>query len=261
MAACGGRVCVFVHRTITHYADLAPRGCQCGHELRPASNSGGCLPPGVGAPGKLSYHPRPPTLRQVGSDVCLRGEAGPAAAGMLVPSLPACPQPQPCRAVVCTRPSGAARERPGPRTGNGRSDGLDGVPRTQKCPQARSVPGSPPRTGSPGLARTPWGFSRQDYWSGLPCLPPGDLPNPGPGIKPRSPALHAGLIPGLGRYSGVRNGNHSSIFAWKIPWTEEPGGLQSMGPQSGGDLTEHIPHTHTHTHTHTHLVTKSEAHL
>ena len=24
---------------------------------------------------------------------------------------------------------------------------------------------------------------------------------------------------------------HSSIFAWKIPWTEEPGGLQSMEPQ------------------------------
>ena len=30
-------------------------------------------------------------------------------------------------------------------------------------------------------------FSRQEYWSGLPCLPPGDLPNPG--IKPRSPTL------------------------------------------------------------------------
>ena len=25
---------------------------------------------------------------------------------------------------------------------------------------------------------------------------------------------------------------HSSILAWRIPWTEEPGGLQSMGPQS-----------------------------
>ena len=24
---------------------------------------------------------------------------------------------------------------------------------------------------------------------------------------------------------------HSSIFAWRIPWTEEPGGLQSMGLQ------------------------------
>ena len=30
-------------------------------------------------------------------------------------------------------------------------------------------------------------FSRQGYWSGLPFLSPGDLPNPG--IKPRSPAL------------------------------------------------------------------------
>ena len=31
------------------------------------------------------------------------------------------------------------------------------------------------------------GFSRQEYWSGLPFLPPGDLPNPG--IQPSSPAL------------------------------------------------------------------------
>ena len=28
---------------------------------------------------------------------------------------------------------------------------------------------------------------------------------------------------------------HSSILAWKIPWTEEPGGLQSMGSQGEGD--------------------------
>ena len=28
------------------------------------------------------------------------------------------------------------------------------------------------------------GFSRQEYWSGLPCPPPGDIPNPG--IKPAS---------------------------------------------------------------------------
>ena len=27
---------------------------------------------------------------------------------------------------------------------------------------------------------------------------------------------------------------HSSILAWKIPWTEEPGGLQSVGPQRVG---------------------------
>ena len=32
---------------------------------------------------------------------------------------------------------------------------------------------------------------------------------------------------------------HSSIPAWKIPWTEKPGGLQSMGLRRGGhDLTQ-----------------------
>ena len=34
------------------------------------------------------------------------------------------------------------------------------------------------------------------------------------------------LIPGLGRSFEEGNGNHSSILAWKIPWTEEPGRLQ-----------------------------------
>ena len=38
-----------------------------------------------------------------------------------------------------------------------------------------------------------------------------------------------GLIPGLGRSTG--EGNGSSIFAWEIPWTEEPGGLQYVGLQ------------------------------
>ena len=39
------------------------------------------------------------------------------------------------------------------------------------------------------------GFSRQEYWRGLPCPPPGDLPNPG--IKPESltsPALAVGFF-------------------------------------------------------------------
>ena len=39
---------------------------------------------------------------------------------------------------------------------------------------------------------------------------------------------------------------HSSIFAWKIPWTENPGGLQSMGLQRlGHDLAtdSHKPST------------------
>ena len=52
-------------------------------------------------------------------------------------------------------------------------------------------------TQSVPLFVTPWtvasqaplskGFSRQEYWSGLPFPPPGDLPDPG--IEPRYPAL------------------------------------------------------------------------
>ena len=37
------------------------------------------------------------------------------------------------------------------------------------------------------------GFSRQEYWSGLPFPSPGDLPDPG--IKPRSPALQTDSLP------------------------------------------------------------------
>ena len=50
---------------------------------------------------------------------------------------------------------------------------------------------------------TPWtvayqallsmGFSRQEYWSGLPFPSPGDLPDPG--IEPRSPTLQADALP------------------------------------------------------------------
>ena len=53
------------------------------------------------------------------------------------------------------------------------------------------------------LCATPWtearqaplsiGFSRQEYWSGLPFPSPGDLPHPG--IEPRSPALQADSLP------------------------------------------------------------------
>ena len=41
----------------------------------------------------------------------------------------------------------------------------------------------------------PWGFPRQEYWSGLPCPPPGDLPEPG--IEPPSPASQAALAGGF----------------------------------------------------------------
>ena len=45
----------------------------------------------------------------------------------------------------------------------------------------------------PARLLCPWGFSRQEYWSGLPCPPPEDLPNPG--IEPESLALPADSLP------------------------------------------------------------------
>ena len=56
------------------------------------------------------------------------------------------------------------------------------------------------------------------------------------GAVVKNPPANAGdvdLIPGLGRFPGEGNGNHSSILAWKISWTEEPSGLQSLESQSG----------------------------
>ena len=45
----------------------------------------------------------------------------------------------------------------------------------------------------------------------------------------------SGSIPGSGRCPGVGNGDpRSRILAWKIPWTKEPCGLQSTGPQRAG---------------------------
>ena len=44
-------------------------------------------------------------------------------------------------------------------------------------------------------------------------------------------ARDLGPIPGAGISLGEGIATHSSILAWEIPWTEEPGGLQSMGLQ------------------------------
>ena len=43
-------------------------------------------------------------------------------------------------------------------------------------------------------------------------------------------------VQSLGREDPLEEGmaTHSSILAWRTPWTEEPGGLQSMGSQRVG---------------------------
>ena len=52
-------------------------------------------------------------------------------------------------------------------------------------------------------------------------------------------------IPSLGRKDPLEEGmtTHSNILAWRTPWREEPGGLQSMGSQES-DMTEVTQHTH-----------------
>ena len=157
-------------------------------------------------------------------------------------------------------------------------------------------------------------FSRQEYWSGLPCHPPGDLPDPGiEPVSPESPAWLADSLPlshwgsplrtcsdeqfiapdnnilnlivlsnSVLKYlltqgqtsvsllwgslwylrgfpcSSVKNlsamqetwvrflgwedpldkeiATHSGILAWRIPWTEEPDRLQSMGSQESDEI-------------------------
>ena len=50
------------------------------------------------------------------------------------------------------------------------------------------------------------------------------------------PAMLETWVPSLGWEDPLEEGTatHSSILAWRIPWTEEPDGLQSMGSQRVG---------------------------
>ena len=75
------------------------------------------------------------------------------------------------------------------------------------------------------------GFSRQEYWSGVPLSSPQVVL-----VVKNSPAnvgdtRDAGLIPELGRSPELGSGNH---LPGESQWTEEPGGLQSIGSQRVG---------------------------
>ena len=77
--------------------------------------------------------------------------------------------------------------------GNPRDSVIGAPSQPRPCSQVRKVK----LLGPVQLFAAPWtvghqappsmGFSRQEYWSGLPCPSPGDLPDPG--IEPGSPAL------------------------------------------------------------------------
>ena len=53
-------------------------------------------------------------------------------------------------------------------------------------------------------------------------------------------------VPSLGWKDPLETGmaTHSSLHAWRIPWTEEPGGLQSVGSKESDttEVTSHIQH-------------------
>ena len=67
---------------------------------------------------------------------------------------------------------------------------------TQSCPTLCvpwTVARQAPLSMGPARLLCPWGFSRQEYWGGLPCPPPGDLPSPG--IELRYPTLQVDSLP------------------------------------------------------------------
>ena len=98
------------------------------------------------------------------------------------------------------------------------------------------------------------GFSRQEYWSGLPCPPPGDLLRPG--IEPVSPALTGRFFTTITTWEaqilvyGCRNqgkGNKLNVTPrifnkevclltarWFVTWSQPPGSVRSLGKTKHG---------------------------
>ena len=86
-----------------------------------------------------------------------------------------------------------------------------------------------------------WDFSLQFLKDGHTIFCPslvislGSIPLgfPGGSVVKNPPANAEMLVLSLGREDPLEEemATHSSILAWRIPWTEEPGGLQSMGSQ------------------------------
>ena len=73
-----------------------------------------------------------------------------------------------------------------------------------------------PRGLKPARTLCLWAFSRQEYWRGLPCPPPGDLSNLG--IEPRSPTLQAdsSLTEPLGkhRWPALKKTTYQSLIKY-----------------------------------------------
>ena len=71
-------------------------------------------------------------------------------------------------------------------------------------------------------------------------------------------------VPSLGQEDPLEDGTatHSSILAWRNPWTEKPGGIQSVGWKESDTTEETVcMHAYTHTHTHTHTLLYGFSHF
>ena len=97
------------------------------------------------------------------------------------------------------------------------------------------------------------GFSRQEYWSGLPCPPPGDLPDPG--IEPRSPTLQTGYSPAepLRRHKRHRFDRWVRKIPWRRAWQPTPVFLpgESHGQRSLGATAHGAAESQTRLSAHT----------
>ena len=79
--------------------------------------------------------------------------------------------------------------------------------------------------------RLSMGFSRQEYWSRLPCPLPGDLPNPG--VEPRSPTLQADSLPAEPQGKLKNTGVGSlSLLQWIFPTQESNRGSPAFQADS-----------------------------
>ena len=72
---------------------------------------------------------------------------------------------------------------------------------------------------------------------------PFDFPDGSDGKESACNAGDLDLITGLGRFPGEVHGHPLCIPAWRLLWTEEPDGLQSMGSQRIGHDRSNLAHT------------------
>ena len=88
------------------------------------------------------------------------------------------------------------------------------------------------------------GFSRQEYWRGLPCPPPGDLPDPGAEpVSPASPALQVDSL-ATEPFEKPKSGSQLKSLPLVITNTQFPNNpliLNAFSLQQGGDQHCFLP--------------------